>query len=401
MVATRFDDARRLETLRDYRVLDSAPELSFDNVTRLATALFHTPIALVSLVDEHRQWFKSRVGLEVAETPREWSFCDHAVRADSDLVVEDASRDPRFADNPLVTGEPGIRFYCGVVLHASDGQGLGTLCLIDRVPRTISREERASLEVLARQVEAELELRRRVALLEEALEQERGRQDGQALLASMLVHDLRGPLTSISILADSLEPTEASRGDLEDLKLEGHRARHMLTDVLDVCLGQLGQLRPRRALVELSALLGEVGRRLAARGRSRGQRVEVEVPDEPLEVDADPELIERVLENLLANAMDHGPPDRTITVAGRHAGAGRVRLEVRDEGEPVAPELREAIFLPFESHPAEQSAAGGRHHGLGLAFCGMVARAHGGMAGVEPGRGGGNCFFVELPLAGA
>jgi len=142
-VATPADERGRLEALADYRVLDTPPEPAFDNITGLASSIFRTPIALVSLVDEHRQWFKSRVGLDVAETPREISFCDHAIRADATLVVEDATRDPRFVDNPLVVGEPHVRFYCGVVLRTPEGHGLGTLCLIDRVARTISRPERS------------------------------------------------------------------------------------------------------------------------------------------------------------------------------------------------------------------------------------------------------------------
>ena len=171
-----FDDVRRLKALADYRVLDTPPESVFDNITRLAAAIFRTPIALVSLIDKERQWFKSHFGLDVTQTPREVAFCDHAIRGSGTMVVEDATRDARFLGNPLVTGAPFVRFYCGVPLHSSDGEGLGTLCIIDRTPRTISPEERAALEALARQVEHELEIRRRLLLLEEALETQQTHQ---------------------------------------------------------------------------------------------------------------------------------------------------------------------------------------------------------------------------------
>lgn len=156
-------EAARLQALDDYGVLDSAPEVAFDRLTALAADLFDAPIALVSLVDADRQWFKSRHGLEVVSTPRDQAFCAHALplAPGSTLVVEDATRDPRFADNPLVTGELGIRFYAGAVLTGRDGDNLGTLCVIDTKPRpTPDAKVLGRLTVLARIVVEALELRR-------------------------------------------------------------------------------------------------------------------------------------------------------------------------------------------------------------------------------------------------
>ena len=150
------DEAKRLATLRSLGVLDTAPEEKFDRVTRLAKRLFDVQIALVSLVDSNRQWFKSRQGLEATETSREISFCGHAILRDEVLVVDDALEDERFHDNPLVTGDPKIRFYAGYPLQAPDGAKLGTLCLIDSEPRDLDREELGLLCDLANMVETEL-----------------------------------------------------------------------------------------------------------------------------------------------------------------------------------------------------------------------------------------------------
>lgn len=155
----------RLAVLRDFAVLDTPTEREFDDLTALAAAICDVPVALVSLVDRDRQWFKSRVGIEVTETPRTDSFCAHAIAGGDDvMVVPDAPADPRFADNALVTGAPHIRFYAGVPLVSAEGAGLGTLCVIDMRPRELSERQLDSLRVLARQVQARLELRRKVAV---------------------------------------------------------------------------------------------------------------------------------------------------------------------------------------------------------------------------------------------
>ncbi len=150
------DEAARIDTLRALNILDTAPEERFDRLTRLARRLFGVPIALVSLVDSNRQWFKSCTGLDASETPRDISFCGHAIHGDDIFLISDASMDERFKDNPLVTGEPHIRFYAGCPLSVANGSKLGTLCVIDRDPREFSEEDLELLHDLARMAEQEL-----------------------------------------------------------------------------------------------------------------------------------------------------------------------------------------------------------------------------------------------------
>ena len=140
----------RLQALRQLLILDTPPEERFDRLTAFAAQEFDVPTALLSLIDDDRQWFKSRVGLEATETPRDISFCGHAIMKNDLFVVEDASSDPRFADNPLVTGEPHIRFYAGAPLSAPSGHHIGTLCVIDTVPRTLGPVELSILDALRR-----------------------------------------------------------------------------------------------------------------------------------------------------------------------------------------------------------------------------------------------------------
>jgi len=149
------DELGRLATLQKLDVLDTPPEERFDRLTRLARRLFDVPIALVSLVDDSRQWFKSSDGLDARETPRNISFCGHAILGREVFIVPDASKDPRFAGNPLVRGEPNIRFYAGYPLRAANGQPLGTLCLIDVIPRDFDADDVGSLQDLAAMAERE------------------------------------------------------------------------------------------------------------------------------------------------------------------------------------------------------------------------------------------------------
>lgn len=164
------DERERLAALREYHVLDTIPEQTYDDLVFLAAYVCKTPIALISLVDEQRQWFKARVGLDVPQTSRDLAFCAHAIlQPDRVMQITDATRDERFATNPLVTGAPNIRFYAGTPLRTPDGRAIGTLCAIDRKPRELDEDQQRALRALSREVMAQLELRRTIHTLEQAL----------------------------------------------------------------------------------------------------------------------------------------------------------------------------------------------------------------------------------------
>ena len=166
------NEAERLRTLRSYKILDTKPEDRFDELTRLAALICGVPISLISLIDTDRQWFKSRFGLDVQETPRAQAFCTHAIMQPDLFVVPDASKDERFANNPLVTGDLHIRFYAGEPLAARDGHVLGTLCVIDHVPHTLTDAQKDALKIVGQLVIANFELRRDLQELKQALGRE-------------------------------------------------------------------------------------------------------------------------------------------------------------------------------------------------------------------------------------
>ena len=162
-------ETARVAALNRYAILDTEPEQSFDDLVVLASFVCRTPIATLSLVDDHRQWFKSKVGVEIRETPRDISFCAHAIQQEELFIVHDAQEDPRFKENPLVLGDPHIRFYAGAPLIDEDGYALGTLCVMDRQPRELDDTQKEALRSLRRLALSQIELRRNIQLLKEAL----------------------------------------------------------------------------------------------------------------------------------------------------------------------------------------------------------------------------------------
>jgi len=166
-----LNEKARVQALRRYKILDTDPEKAFDDLTILASSICNTPVALISVIDSDRQWFKSKVGVDITETPLEVSFCAVAIKQPDLFVVPDASKDPRFSSNPFVVSEPRIRFYAGAPYTSSDGHPLGTLCVVDTVPRQLTPSQETALLALSRQVQAQFELRKNLIELRDALEE--------------------------------------------------------------------------------------------------------------------------------------------------------------------------------------------------------------------------------------
>lgn len=210
------NEASRLLALYDYSILDTITDPDFDNLVRIASEVCQTPISSISLIDKNRQWFKARYGLKDSETPRNEAFCAHAINEpDKIMVVENAALDPRFHDNPGVLDDPHIAFYAGVPLVNDDGLALGTICVVDQVPRKLTADQEETLKALSRQVMNLLELRRKRKQLEDTMAELQQMNQQLEKFALIVAHDIRSPLGAISGLAQHISSSFSSHIDEE------------------------------------------------------------------------------------------------------------------------------------------------------------------------------------------
>jgi signal transduction histidine kinase len=407
------NEQARLKALSDYEILDTPPEKELDDLAFLASKICGCPIALISLVDGSRQWFKARVGLSVTETPKEVSFCAHAISQRGVFMVPDTQADDRFADNPLVTDDPHIRFYAGAPLVTPEGHGIGTLCIIDRVPRELTPEQKEALAVLSRQVLVRLEFRRitlaldrvntektrLLAELRESYDRLRELEELRDNLTHMIVHDLRTPLMGISGYLQLLQMQVEGRLTPEQSE-SVQRARRstavlteMISSMLDVSRLEAGQMPLQVEPCDLQ-IVAQDG--IASLGLV-GDEVHIvrDAPLEPVLISCDREIMRRVIANLVGNAVKHTPPQGDVRVTVAMAGS-QARVEVIDVGPGIAQEYHEMIFKKFGQIEARDQKQGSSS-GLGLTFCKLAVEAHGGRIGVDSQVGRGSTFWVELP----
>ena len=200
------DESNRLSELREYNILDTLTEKDYEDITFIASVICEVPIALISFVDKDRQWYKSHLGVSETEAPREYSFCSHAINSTNEImIVEDSREDARFRNNPLVTGDPNIVFYAGVPLVNSAGYGLGTVCIIDKIKRTLTERQVKALKVLSGQVMNLLELRKVNNQLEQLKYKLQAQNTDLEQFAMIVSHDIKSPLTTVSLTNKILE----------------------------------------------------------------------------------------------------------------------------------------------------------------------------------------------------
>ncbi len=386
------NELARLAELHEYRILDTVAESTYDAITFLAAEICEVPIALISIVDEERQWFKSRVGLDAEETHRDLAFCAYAIHGpDRMMIVPDAAADARFLANPLVTGDPNIRFYAGAPLVAPGGQALGTLCVIDREPRQLSERQEQALQALSVQVMALLEMRKTVRELEENQRALAAATRQRDTFMATVSHEIRTPLTTVIGYIDLLRagmPEDERREVLETVAREASDVEYLIEDLLVAARTEADSLRCAAVPVRLAAQVAQV---LECFDPIE-DTVKVDVTD--CVATADPARVRQIVRNLFTNARRYGGP--TIQFRGTQ-GDDHVSLSVMDDGDGIAPEDIEAIFEQFGQATDSRHVADSV--GLGLPIARLLAEKMGGSL-TYVYEGGHSVFELTLP-AGA
>ncbi|WP_287129989.1 response regulator [Candidatus Cyanaurora vandensis] len=396
------DESVRLAVLESYGILDTPAEAAFDDLARLAAHICETPIALVSLVDETRQWFKARMGLEISQTSREIAFCAYAIEQTQLFLVPDALKDDRFARNPLVIHEPHIRFYAGMPLVTPEGAALGTLCVIDTVPRTLTSEQQSVLAALGRQVVDQLTLRRNLKQLAQAKAEAEQANAAKSEFLAMMSHEVRTPLNAIigmtSLLLTDTTLRPAHREITETIRSGGESLLAIVNDILDFSKIEARRLEIEAQPFDLRQCLESALELLAPLATTK-QLALVYFMDRmvPRVVVGDEVRLQQILVNLLSNAVKftaHGQVVLTVNI-GPHPKGGELSFSVCDTGIGIPPAQIGRLFQPFSQGDSSTTRQYGGT-GLGLVICKRLSELMGGGIGVESTEALGSRFYFTI-----
>lgn len=357
------NEDERLAELLSYDIIDTEAEKLFDDLTALASQICETPIALISLVDPNRQWFKSRVGLDAEETSREIAFCSHAILQEDVFEIPNATLDPRFHDNPLVTGSPDIRFYAGAPLITPSGHAIGTLCAIDKKPRRLTDAQKMSLQTLSKSVVAHLELRRKNRELERT-------SQFKSDFLSYISHEIRTPLNAINTFSHLLEAEarklnlpETFSTPLSHVSQSGERLLEIVNSVLDINQIEAGKMRVMPRAVNLNDFFTHLFSLTKIRAEESGVLLSTTIETTmPKTLFFDDTKFGQVALNILSNAIKFTAKDKSVKAQVKYK-KGSLIFTVVDQGIGMSEEDQKRLFTPYERMKNAHKISG---TGLGL-----------------------------------
>ena len=391
-----INEKDRLLALLDYKILDTLPEKDFDDLTKIASQICGTPISLVSLVDEQRQWFKSRKGLAAEETPREYAFCAHAIlEPEKVFVVENSLEDDRFKDNPLATGDPNVIFYAGAPLVNKEGHALGTLCVIDNKPNKLTKTQQEALLALANQVMGQLELRKSNNNLVVKYEELEKKNEELKTLSYTLSHDVKAPLRGIITLTNWLED-EYSQNLPDDgkkyVELIGFRASQLselVTGIVDYARAD-NNLEKHLMEVDVEEMIDKI---IESFGQPKNVKVIKKIKTKTIH--QHPTALYQIFQNLISNAFKYSDPENGLIEIKANTKNGKFIFSVADNGPGIEKEYEKYIFELFQTL-GKEDRYGKRGTGVGLSIVQKLVTKMGGEIILKPNKPKGSNFTVEI-----
>jgi len=380
------DDVKRVDALKAYSILDTLPEKEFDDITYLASQICNTPISLISLIDDKRQWFKSHHGVDATETPRDIAFCAHAINEqDQMFIVNDSRKDVRFHDNPLVTGNPHVIFYAGMPLVSPDGFSLGTLCVIDHKPRKLDESQIKALKALSGQIGRLFELRKKTYQLEATVSELANQNKILEKFAGIAAHDIKSPLSNIVMMTDVFG--EQYAGELDEtgkelLKMIGSSSLKLI-QLIDGILHysrQSGVLQADKQDLCLNRLIDEL---IPLVDSNREVQIQI-FPDKDIWIYSNKIALEQIFLNLLTNSIKYNKQVNPVISIFIEEDNLVTKINVADNGPGVRIEDRDRIFEIFETG-GEVDKFGESGNGIGLATVKTLVKGLGGGIRLVPG----------------
>ena len=390
------EENQRLEILNQYDILDTLPESDFDDITRIAAEICNTPIALVSLVDAERQWFKSHLGLDTHETKREYSFCAHAIlEPDKVMVVPDSSQDQRFATNPLATGDPYVVFYAGAPLTTPTGHALGTLCVIDSIPRNLNPDQISALKALANQVVSQLELRKKIREMEAMSSQLEKANQALNRFAYSCSHDMKAPMSNIGALATLLKEKHGSQLDkaghqcVDYIQGSAEKMNHLIDDILsyskvpDLILQGKKQVSLEQCFLDICQML------------MVPEDMTIDYPEGLPVIEINPTVLAQVMQNLISNAIKYNDKAQGRINISFSETPMYWKFTVEDNGPGISEEEQKKIFDAFQTlgHKDRNGKTGS---GIGLTTVKLLVEESGGEVSLVSRQREGCCFTFTL-----
>lgn len=383
-------EKERIKSLKKYDILDTPPDGSFDRITKLAAILLEVPIAIVTLVDTDRIWFKSKYGLDVQQIGRDPGLCASAILTDDLYEVGDTLTDPRTLANPLVAGNFGLRFYAAVPLKVKDGYNLGTLCVLDKKPRQLTQAQKETLQYLADITIDQMELRlsARTAIF----------QQNQVL--SIAAHDLKNPLTTITAWADLARQFKNDPDQVENMcdriKNSADKMNRLVNELLESARKEANKVQVRLKDIDLAELIDSVVKANEVLASNKKINLHLNILSKP-RLNGDEDKITELVDNLLNNAIKYSTSGKNVFIKLANDTKNTI-LEVRDEGPGLTEEDKKNIFQRFVRLSA-QPTGGETSTGLGLSIVKSFVEAHGGeITAQSDGKNTGATFTVTFPL---
>ena len=391
-----INESLRLNALDDYDVLDSLPEKDYDDLTRIASMICDTPIALISLIDNTRQFFKSRLGIDVTESPKGISFCTHAIQAPREIfIIPDARIDERFSDNPLVVGSPGVVFYAGMPLVTPEGFALGTICVIDTRPRDLTEQQKITLMSLANQVINLLELRKKNALLVKSQNQLQVLAKEMEAFACSASHDLKEPIRMVKSFTGLLEKKYAAGMDETARKYiyfasdGAKRMEILINDLLEY--SRTSKINNDVAEVSIQEIVEDVKQLFSLDIAEKSAVIEMgELP----RIRVSRAAIRQILQNIISNAVKYHEKDNNPVISIQVTDIKtHWQFAITDNGIGIPEDQQEVIFGIFKRLHSKENYSG---TGIGLAICKKIVENYGGNIWVTSTIGKGSTFYFTI-----